>query len=711
MRILVTGASGFLGRSFTEAAGAHGHDVHALVRRPSTALERLGLQPIVRDILDLEVDDLPRGLEAVVHFATGVDGGEDHIIEVAAEGTRRLLNAACLCDIARFVHVSSMSVYSRDARRHELEANPSARGAYARSKLLAEEVLAEQLKSEPGVQIAISVIRPGLVFGRGMTNALAGTAVELPLGLSLGLGRPGQGIPFLAIDDLNTGILALLEASWQEVENPRVFDVLSGSPPTKSELLAVHEQLCGRPGRTIWVPLPVALAAAAAFDGLQTVRRRPRRAWHSIKRIYDFEPAELDAAMFWKRIGHEPTGRLRSAVRAGITAARDKPEPLSDGVARRRARQLLASPMGMAAGVPVPLILVGAGRIATEMHVPALARLPGYSVSAVVDPNLALAERVATEFPDCLSVRRLDLLDDALIKRAAVVVASPGFTHHTIALEAVGRGASVLLEKPAVLTLWEYAELCELGKARSRAITVFHNYRLRPASRALWNFLAEHDAGRLVHAQLVFHSPRLELERARWMREEKERRILLMELAVHMIDLVSVVAGELTEVLDLSVTNDQRNGNTLSVFAATLSEHGARVELDLDASGTAARTQFVFTFERAICVLDLFPDGFRVLPRRAHPLDDLAYGLRRITGAVGSRFRKRVGGVPIRAVPHHEIYKHHLARHTETGFSSPFSLEAVGPTMRSLFRLADLVYPRDESVGLVGVRGAARHHS
>lgn len=710
MRLFVTGASGFLGRSFTEAAVAGGNDVHALVRRPSAALDRLGLQVVVRDILQLAVNDLPDGLEAVVHFATGVDGDESHIVEVAVEGTLRLLKAARARGVQRFVQVSSMSVYSGCARRRELEPHPEARGAYARSKVLAEAALLERLEAEPDAQMEVTVIRPGLVFGAGMTSALAGTAVELPLGLSMGLGRPEQGVPLVTAGDLDAGILSLLRSPLEPGVS-RVFDVLSGRPPTKRELLAAHEELCGRPERTIWIPLPVALAAAAALDGFQALRGRPRRAWHSVRRLYGFEPAELDAAVFWSAVGHEPMGQLRTGIRAAITAERDELEPLSSGAARRCAGRLLAARTEPAAGAPVPLILVGAGRIAAEMHVPALAHLPAYAVSAVVDPDIALAQRVATAFSGCLVVDRLAALDDGLLERAAVVVASPGFTHDNVALEALGRGASVLLEKPAVLTSEAYLDLCELGKARSRPITVFHNYRLRPGSRALWRFLVEHDPGRLLHAQLEFHSPRLERERARWMREEKRHRILLMELAVHLIDLVCVVGGELTEVLDLSAVDDRRSGNTLTVSAATLSEQGARVDLKLDLSGIAARSQIVFSFERTTCVLDFFPDGFRILPRRTNPVDDFASDARRFAAAVGSRLRTCRNGVPVRALPHHEIYRRHLARLAEPGLSDPFSLEAVGPTMHSLFRLGDLLYPTEEAISLVGTRNAGRTHS
>jgi hypothetical protein len=139
------------------------------------------------------------------------------------------------------------------------------------------------------------------------------------------------------------------------------------------------------------------------------------------------------------------------------------------------------------------------------------------------------------------------------------------------------------------------------------------------------------------------------------------------------------------------------------VSATARQSSGARLDLELDLSGAAQRLQLTFVFERATCVLDFFPDGFRVLPRRSHPLDDVAAGAARLAGALGQRLRPAEGGVPKRVLPHHQIYRRHLQRLAEPGSSDPFALEAVAPTMASLFRLCDLVYPLPgEEGGLVG---------
>ncbi len=692
MRLLVTGAGGFLGRAVVEAALARGHETWALVRRPSAELAERAAGVIVRDVVSLTADDLPDGLDAVVHLAAETGGDPERMAEVAVAGTRRVAAATFALGIPRFVHVSSLSVHGGDAGRPTLDPRPDRRGGYARAKILAELALRDLCSTGGAPMTGVTIVRPGLVFGAGMTDPLAGTAVRLPLGVAIGLGRPDQGVPFLDLRDLTSGLLALVE-SPPVPGRLRAFDLLSGEPPRKRDLLELYARLTGDAGRAVWIPAAAATAAAVALDAVALVRGGRPRFVHAVRRLYRFDPARLQAGQLWQKLDTRPRGELVSAVTATLTARRKPDELVPEPVhARRRWRTLADGPAEDRNAGRVPVVLIGAGRIATEMHVPALRGLPRYGVEAVVDPDLARARRVAASLPGARALARLEEVDGGLWTSAAAVVAAPGFLHYELAAEALCRGASVLLEKPAVLTRDEYAALTELASASGRPVTVFHNYRLRPGARALWRFLAEHDVGRLVRAQVIFDSPPLEVERARWMRDEKRHRTLLMELAVHPLDLACVVAGEVTDVCELSLSDDRRTGATLAVCATAHTTSGARLDLELGLTGAAQRAQVTFAFERATCVLDFFPDGFRVLPRRSHPLDDLGADAGRLAAALRQRLRPAGDGVPKRALPHHEIYRRHLRRLDDPAAADPFSLAAVAPTMRSLFRLGELVY-------------------
>src|SRR5205807_4131339 len=91
------------------------------------------------------------------------------------------------------------------------------------------------------------------------------------------------------------------------------------------------------------------------------------------------------------------------------------------------------------------------------------------------------------------------------------------------------------------------------------------NYRLRPAAVGLWRFLSAHDVGSPVSIRVVFHSRRIVLESARWMHEERCHRTLLLEMAIHVIDLACLVGGPLVELHRLSTVRRPGAGSTVSV--------------------------------------------------------------------------------------------------------------------------------------------------
>jgi predicted dehydrogenase len=322
------------------------------------------------------------------------------------------------------------------------------------------------------------------------------------------------------------------------------------------------------------------------------------------------------------------------------------------------------------------------------MHLAAIAALPHATVTAVLDRDLRAAKSVALPLGAVVG-SSLEELPRSVVEQAVVTIATPGRTHHDLVLQATRRGATVIVEKPVVLSTGQLDSIAEASSTAT--IDVFHNYRLRPATLALWRFLVKHDVGPVRRASLTFHSPRIETERARWLRDETRSRGLVVELGVHFLDLAFLVAGRLQTIHDLDVRLDPRGGGLVQAAGRVETSTGARIVFDLDIRGVAQRTQLVLAFERATCVLDFFPDGFRVLPPRAHPIDDIAMTAGRLGSALIQRLRPQHDGVPRRALPHAAIYRAHLLSR-ESGTPSPFAVDAVEPSMRSILELADALY-------------------
>jgi nucleoside-diphosphate-sugar epimerase len=686
VRLFVTGASGFLGREFIAAASDAGHDVVALVRRASDQVNRLTGEVVERDILELCANDIPEDLDAVVHFATGTDGDAAAMTRVAVEGTKNLIRLARASSVRRFIHISSMSVHSGPVAASEeapggyvIEPRPQLRGTYALSKVRAE--LAVTAAASGSMEIVIC--RPGLVFGRDMENVLAGTAARLPLGLAVGLGRPEQGVPWTDVSDFNTTLLAILASPRQD--GIHTYELLSQRVPTKRELIESVRQCTGLPRRTLWLPAVVPVAAAAAFDAVRG--DRSGRTLYKVRRAWRFDPIALDASPAWAHAGRVPQSSLYESVRRSLTVEAALDRPL-DQLTRRRAAALLAvAHRSSAMNGTHRVVLVGAGRIVHEMHVPALEALDNARVAAVVDPRSTAAsiigQRLGAPTFGCLA----DVPDD-VTAGAVVVVATPGSTHAEIAHEAIARGATVLLEKPAALRLDDFKRLRSL-ESPATPISVIQNYRLRPAVIRLWKFLLRHDVGPLVRARLRVASPPLRLEQARWMRDEQRNRTLLYEIAIHFIDLLVQVCGKLSLPQGSRVRLSSDGLRTISFSATSSATNCDDIFIDLDVAGTAPGVSMSLEFARSACILDFFPDGFRVLPVKPNPLDDAGAALGRIGAALRQRARR--GRASMRAIPHRMIYREHFRRCVD-GSASPFELAYVTDTMHSLEALGEVIY-------------------
>lgn len=174
MKVLVTGAHGFLGREVVAALTSDGHAVRALVR-PATDVAQLGWDDrieVARADLRAGASLAPilAGVDAVVHLAAQMVGDDFTILSGTLAGTERLLAAMAAAKTRRLVLCSSFSVYDwTNAARvldddGPLPADIWASGSYAAAKLW-QERMARRFAEQHGA--ALTVLRPGFVWGRG----------------------------------------------------------------------------------------------------------------------------------------------------------------------------------------------------------------------------------------------------------------------------------------------------------------------------------------------------------------------------------------------------------------------------------------------------------------------------------------------------------------------------------------------------------------
>lgn len=270
MKILVTGATGFVGSAVARILADAGHSVRVLVR-PSSNLQNIhgiGVEPVQGDLVDpSSLKTALKGCRGLFHVAADYRlwvPDPDEIYRANVQGTENIINAALDAQVDRICYTSSVATLglNKDGSPADEETPVSINdmiGHYKRSKFIAEERV-RQLIKEKGAPVVI--VNPSTPVGpRDIKPTPTGKMV-----LDAASGRMpayvNTGLNFVHVDDVAMGHLLAFERG----ETGRRY-ILGGTNLTLKEFLDIIAGITGGKPPVIKLPhnlvLPVAWVSEA----------------------------------------------------------------------------------------------------------------------------------------------------------------------------------------------------------------------------------------------------------------------------------------------------------------------------------------------------------------------------------------------------------------------------------------------------------------
>lgn len=217
-KILVTGATGFVGRSLVPALVRSGHNVSCAVTRK---VDYLNAEQIVINKIEHQMDwsQLVEGVDVVIHLAARVhimqeksQSSLDEYYKVNSLATKNLAEQAAAFKVKRFIFLSSIKVNGEATDEgHPFTEDSLAQpeDPYGQSKLNAEQYL-QTVSQNSDMQIVI--LRPPLIYGAGVKANFLKMLKLVDKGLPLPFGKIDNKRSFIYIDNLISAIVTVVDA-------------------------------------------------------------------------------------------------------------------------------------------------------------------------------------------------------------------------------------------------------------------------------------------------------------------------------------------------------------------------------------------------------------------------------------------------------------------------------------------------------------------
>jgi len=279
MNILVTGATGFVGRAVVQQLSMfEGSCVAAAVRHESVSLPKSVRQIICGDLTALtDYSAALEGMDIVLHAAARVHIMNDDVYDplsefrrVNVDGTLNLARQAAKAGVKRFVFISSIKVNGEGTtinKPFKPDDAVTTQDPYGLSKWEAEQGLFE-LASETGMEVV--VIRPPLIYGPGVKANFQKMIEWVQKGVPLPLGAVNNKRSLVALDNL---VDFIITCTIHPKAANEIFLISDGEDVSTTELLQKVARALGRSARLMSVPVGLMTSVAKALGKEDVVNR------------------------------------------------------------------------------------------------------------------------------------------------------------------------------------------------------------------------------------------------------------------------------------------------------------------------------------------------------------------------------------------------------------------------------------------------------
>lgn len=332
-RVLVTGATGFLGRRLVEKLVERGYWVRGLDRRLAKTPRRSaeGAELVFGDVGDaVSLKPAFQDIDVVVHAAADTSGIEEETKRTTIQGTKNVLDLCGEFKVAKLIYISSLSVYgvadygknavvTEDA---SLERYPERRGFYTIGKVEAERLVREEMNKGA---FPIVCLRPGSIFGPGgeMFSPMMGFAFGRKIFAVTGMGE--FLLPLVCIDNL---VDAIVTAIGKSEADGKVFNVVDADPLSKKEY--VEKLLKPLYPKAIFIYIPYSLLYILTWVQERLMKLLARKPILTCYRLTSSQKSvSYDSSRIRNDLNWKPPYSMADAIQAVLAHERKRKDPLT----------------------------------------------------------------------------------------------------------------------------------------------------------------------------------------------------------------------------------------------------------------------------------------------------------------------------------------------------------------------------------------------